>query len=348
MNRKKKRILLITGIIITLLLIAGIIFIFSYRTVFIDAAGENKEPVSIYVPTGSNYEQLCDSIFKYNLVTDTILFHKVAKYKSLPGNVKPGHYLIEPGITIYQMVNKFARGLQDPVNVTIYNTRKVSQVAGKVSKQIEADSSAIMELVNNKKFLDSLKISRKTIPYIFIPNTYELYWNTNARNFIHRIQKEYEQFWTKKRRRQADKIGLSPNKVITLASIVQEETNQTEEMDRIAGVYINRLKKGMRLQADPTLKYARDNWSLNRILNKHKSIQSPYNTYKHKGLPPGPISMPEPVTIDKVLNYEDHDYLFFVASIEKPGFHEFSETYREHINKAHKYHRKLNKENIYR
>jgi UPF0755 protein len=281
-------------------------------------------------------------------VKDTALFHEVAEFKDLPSRVKSGHYRMEPGISLNRMINKFAGGLQDPVNVTFHNTRTLAQMAGKVSKQLEADSIAIMKYLNDSSFMDSINTSRQELPGYFIPNTYEFYWNTGAKEFVKRMLQEHDDFWNRKRRKQASDIGLTPNEISTLASIVQEETNQQEEMDRIAGVYINRLEKGMLLQADPTLKYAWQDWSMRRVLNRHKTIDSPYNTYKYKGLPPGPISMPEPRVIDKVLQYEKHDYIFFVARPDNSGLHDFSKTLGEHVNKARKYHRKLNRERIYR
>ncbi|MGM0611947.1 MAG: endolytic transglycosylase MltG [Bacteroidota bacterium] len=346
MAKKKNRYIFI---LLLLIIIAIGIFIYAkYKSVFTKpAAPERTQTVSVFIPSDANYETLTDSIFKHQLVADSILFQKVARYKELPKNVHGGHYQIAPDITINQLINKFSGGLQTPVHVTFNNIRNIKEFAGSVGKQLEIDSARIMHLLHSKEILNLLNTQERKLLGYFIPNTYEFYWNVSAKPFFKRMKKEHERFWNSKRKAQAQAIGLTPHEVATLASIVQEETNLTSEMDKIAGVYINRLNRGMLLQADPTLKYALGDWSIRRVLNKHKTIESPYNTYKYKGLPPGPICMPESTTIDQVLNYQDHDYLYFVASPDIPGFHSFSETLREHNKKANKYRRYLNQNRIY-
>ncbi|MCF8217544.1 MAG: endolytic transglycosylase MltG [Bacteroidales bacterium] len=347
MVKKKKR--NIFFIILLLLMIAlGAFAYIKYKSVFIKpAAPERTQSASVFIPSQADFETLKDSIFKYNLISDSILFEKVARYKDLPQNIHGGHYQIAPEITLNQLINKFSSGLQTPVYVTFNNIRKIEEFAGSVGKQLELDSTVIMHLLHSEEILNMLNTSEKKLLGYFIPNTYEFYWNISAKAFFKRMKKEHERFWNSNRRAQARAIGLSPHEVATLASIVQEETNQTSEMDKIAGVYINRLNHGMLLQADPTLKYAIDDWSIRRVLNKHKTIDSPYNTYKYAGLPPGPICMPEPKTIDQVLNFENHNYFYFVASVDSLGFHSFSKTLREHNRKANRYRRYLNQNRIY-
>lgn len=346
MNKKKIRTILLSVLIIG---IAGAAMLyFTYKSIFIEPAAKRDQAVSLYIPTGSNYDQLRDSILAHQLVEDTALFDRVAKMKKLENNVHAGHYRFAANISMNRMINIFTGGLQEPVKVSFHNIRRLEQMAGKVSQQLELDSSRLMNLLQNPEFMQQINPSGVDLLAFFIPNTYEFYWNTSAEEFLERMKKEYDRFWNNKRKKKAEAINLTPEEVSTLASIVQEETNQVSEMDRIAGVYINRLKINMLLQADPTLKYAWNDWAMRRVLNRHKTIDSPYNTYKYAGLPPGPISMPEPQVIDKVLNYEHHDYYYFVASTENPGFHDFSRSLREHNNKANRYRRNLNRKGIYK
>ncbi|MFW6019743.1 MAG: endolytic transglycosylase MltG [Bacteroidales bacterium] len=344
----KKKNLRIIIILLFIIIAIGIFIYTKYRAAFIKpAAPERTQKVSVYIPSNADYEILLDSIFAHQLVADSILFQKMARYKELHKNVHGGHYQIAPDMTIYQIINKFSGGRQTPVNVTFNNIRKIEEFAASIDKQLELDSARVMELLHSEEILNLLEIEERELLGYFIPNTYEFYWNVSAKSFFKRMKQEHERFWNSERKSQAQAIGLTRHEVATLASIVQEETNQISEMDKIAGVYINRLNRGMLLQADPTLKYALDDWSIRRVLNIHKVINSPYNTYKYSGLPPGPICMPEPETINQVLNYEDHDYYYFVASADKPGLHFFSKTLREHNRKANQYRHYLNQNSIY-
>jgi UPF0755 protein len=345
MSKKTIRIILLSVFIVAI--VGATVVYIMYKSIFIEPAANRNQAISLYIPTGSNYDQLRDSVLANQLVEDTALFDRVAKMKKLKNNVHAGHYRLPPNISLNRMINIFTGGLQEPVKVSFHNIRKLEQMAGKVSHQLELDSSRLMNLLQNPDFMQSINPNSLDLLAFFIPNTYEFYWNTSAEEFLERMKKEYDRFWNNKRKEKAKAINLTAEEVSTLASIVQEETNQHSEMDRIAGVYINRLKINMLLQADPTLKYAWNNWAMRRVLNRHKAIDSPYNTYKFAGLPPGPISMPEPQVIDKVLNYERHDYYYFVASTDKPGFHDFSRSLREHNNKANRYRRNLNRRGIY-
>ncbi len=348
MKRRTKIITGILGLFLLLLISLGIYLYITYKSVFIDRAGTHSQPVYLYIPSSSGYRALCDSLFSKGVVSDTVLFHRTARAKKLPENIHPGHYRIPPDITLNRLVNTLRSGSQTPVNVTFNNIRMIEEMARSAGNQLQIDSAEIMEAVNDQALWEELLGHTPDPLAFFIPNTYEFYWTTSARGFIRRMHREHQSFWNETRRRKAEQTGLTPHKVATLASIVQEETNKVSEMARIAGVFINRLERNMKLQADPTLKYAAGDWSIRRVLNKHKTIPSPYNTYMHPGLPPGPISMPEPIAIDKVLNYENHSYLFFVASASRPGYHEFSKTLREHNNKSRAYHRHLNRQRIYR
>ncbi|MEA3317340.1 MAG: endolytic transglycosylase MltG, partial [Bacteroidota bacterium] len=237
---------------------------------------------------------------------------------------------------------------QKPLKLVFNNIRNIENLAGRVAKKIEADSSAIVNLMHNNKFIEELGFNKYTYTCIFIPNTYEFWWNTSAKSFVLRMHKEYLKFWNTERKAKAKKLNLSKEEVITIASIVDEETYKNDEMPRIAGVYINRLRKRIPLQADPTIKFAVGDFSIKRVLTKHLKTESPYNTYKHYGLPPGPISIPSIAAIDAVLNYEHHKYLYFCAKDDFSGYHNFAKNLYEHNRNARAYRRALNKKRIWK
>jgi UPF0755 protein len=239
-------------------------------------------------------------------------------------------------------------GEQLPVNLIFNNIRDINQLAGAVGRQIEADSVSIVKLLTDSTYLSLLGLNREIAPILFIPNTYEMYWNTSAEGFIKRMHDEYIKFWKGERTSLANEIGLTIAEVVTLASIVEKETNKNDEKPIIAGVYMNRLKAGWRLQADPTVIYAIGDYSIKRVLNVHKEFRSPYNTYQVHGLPPGPICIPSIASIDAVLNYDRNSYLFFCAKDDLSGYHVFARTNRQHNINARKYQEALNKMGIYK
>lgn len=275
-------------------------------------------------------------------------FQWVAKKKNYPSAVKSGRYLLRPGMNTNQIVNKLRAGEQDPVNVTFNNARFNEDLAGKVSRYIQADSLEILQLFSDTAAIEQLGFTPETYRAMFIPNTYQFYWTTDATEFASRMKKEFDRYWNNDRRKKAEEIGLSPVEVTTLASIVQEETAKNEELNRVAGLYINRLTRGMPLQADPTVRYAVGDFTLRRILNVHLEIDSPYNTYLYAGLPPGPVNFPEVSAIEAVLNYEEHNYLYMAAREDFSGFHNFATTLTEHNRNANRYRAALNDRKIFR
>jgi UPF0755 protein len=305
-----------------------------------------QQDTFLYIPTGSDMEDVRNIIIRRGYVEDSSSFTWLAQKKNYPSHVHPGRYRLEEGMSNNELINLLRSGRQEPVSLIFNNIRSKRELAGVVSEQIEADSSNIVRLLNDKQFLEQFDMNSQTIPAIFIPNTYELYWDTPAKKFIKRMHREYRRFWTKERRQKARNIGMDPVEATTLASIVDEETIHDDEMPDIAGVYINRLKQGMRLQADPTIKYAIGDFTVNRVLKKHLEVDSPYNTYKNAGLPPGPISIPSIAAIRSVLHYSKHDYLYFAAKPDFSGYHNFSTTHRQHIINARKYQRALNRKAI--
>lgn len=259
---------------------------------------------------------------------------------------RSGRYESTPGESTLMFFRKIRNGRQTPLNLTIPSVRTLDRLASYLGSKLMIDSTEIVRALHDSTVCNKLGFDTATIVCLFIPNTYQIYWNTSLDDFLNRMNKENKRFWTEERLLKAQKAGLSPNQVITLASIVDEETAANAEKPAVAGMYLNRLKRGMPLQADPTIKFALKDFSLRRIYHKHLDIQSPYNTYRNLGLPPGPIRIPSIAGIDAVLNYEQHGYLYMCAKEDFSGRHNFARTYREHLNNAAKYTKALNERGI--
>ncbi len=325
-------------------IIAGVRAYQLYRYVFEENV---KNEFVLTIPENATYDLVTDSLVTNDVLISLKAFQWVAKKKNYPSVVKPGRYHFLKGMNSNQIVNMLRGGIQEPVDVTFNNVRFKEELAGKVSKYIQADSLSILNLFYDEEKIKSYGFTPETFRAMFIPNTYEFYWTTTADEFADRMKAEYERFWNEERRAKAAEINLTPAEVTTLASIVQSETAKKEELPIIAGLYINRLKRGQLLQADPTVKYAVGDFSLRRILNSHLAIESPYNTYKYVGLPPGPINFPETATIDSVLNYTKHNYIYMVSKPDFSGYHNFSATLAQHNQYAAAYHAALNANRIY-
>lgn len=302
----------------------------------------------IYIPTGSGFEQAMDSL-ELNLKIDNInVLRWVAEKKNYPAQVKPGRYVVEKAISCNELINMLRSGKQSPVKVTFNNIRTIYELAGRVGGRIEADSAQIAAFLSDQENYRSDGFIRDNIISAFIPDTYEFFWNTGAGGFYSRMLNEYERFWNPERIGKAQEKNLTPLEVSALASIVDQEAAKTDEKPAIAGVYLNRLRRGIPLQADPTIKFALNDFGISRILYTHLQVDSPYNTYKYPGLPPGPIGCSSIDGIDAVLNAEDHDYLYFVAKPDFSGYHNFSRTLSEHNRNAALYQRELNRRRIFR
>jgi UPF0755 protein len=283
-----------------------------------------------------------------HLIRNRKTFDWAASKKKYPENIHPGRYRIRNRMSNNQLLNMLRGGLQEPVDLIINVARTPEELAAKIAEQIEADRKELLKLMRDEAYLKQYGFDRYTILGMFIPNTYEFWWNTSAENFLKRMYKEYDKFWSRERRGRAKELNFTPNEVITLASIIINETNQEDEYRRIAGVYINRLNQGIRLQADPTIKYALGDFERQRILKADTYVESPYNTYMHAGLPPGPIAIPVIKAIDAVLHYEKHDYIFFCAREDFSGYHNFARTLDQHNKNARSYQKALNRRNILR
>jgi len=304
--------------------------------------------VRMTIPTGSVFEDLTDSLRRAGLLISERNFIITSRLKSFGRKVKPGSYIIEPGMSNNNIVNMLRSGRQSPVNVTFTNIRTLEELAGRIAGQIEADSASLSDFLADENNYLADGFNRRTVISVFIPDTYQLYWTADADGFYHRMLKEYRAFWNKERVAAAEALGLTPVDVSVLASIVDEEASKADEKPRIAGLYLNRLRLGIPLQADPTVKFAVNDFTLRRVLNKHLEVDSPYNTYKFKGLPPGPIRCPSRSGLEAVLNAEKHDYLYMVAEYDSSGYHHFSRTLAEHNKYAAAYRRELNRRKIYR
>lgn len=306
------------------------------------------EPVRIFLPEGATFRDLVDTLDGNAILRNQGSFVLTARVRSLGTRIKPGSYLIEPGFSNYRLVNLFRAGNQSPVKVTFNNIRTLEELAGRIGRQIEADSLSLSAFFNDESNYSADGFTRETLISLFIPDTYELYWTTDAEGFYNRMLKEYNRFWSEERRQKASDEGLNPLGVSILASIIDDEVVMSDEKPRIAGVYLNRLRLGIPLQACPTIKYALNDFTIKRVLKKDMQVDSPYNTYMHKGLPPGPVRCPSRSGIEAVLNAEKHDYLYFVARYDFSGYHHFSRTLSEHNHYAALYQRELDKKRIYR
>ncbi|MCK5401154.1 MAG: endolytic transglycosylase MltG [Flavobacteriaceae bacterium] len=324
---------------------------FVYRAMFSPNTTFNNDEAYIYISSDAGYDQVRESLIP--LLRDIKTFDALAARKKYTANIKAGKFLIKKNMTNNDIINSI-RSNNIPVRVSFNNQNSLEQLAGRVAQQIEADSSSLINIMRDTLFYKENSFSDQTVLGMYLPNSYELFWNTTAEDFRNRMLKEYKRFWNESRLNQAKIINLDQDQVMTLASIVYEESKQKSEQTRIAGVYFNRLKNKWPLQADPTLKFAAyqlpkyKNTIIRRVLNEHKDIDSPYNTYKNIGLPPGLITMPDISAIEAVLNYEKHSYFYFAADAQKPGYHKFAKTLTRHNQNARDYQRFLSKQGIKR
>ena len=289
------------------------------------------------IPKGASFETVLDTLDKHKLVRDQLSFRFLAKVLSYPERVKAGRYLIYSETGNFELLRKLRNGRQDAIRLVINTFRLKEDLAGKLSKQLPFDSSFIYKQLDSNAYVGQFGFNKETVPCLFIPNTYEILWTSSFESFMSKMSKEYTKFWTKERKDKAQKLALSPTEVGILASIVEGESKKSDEQSRIAGVYWNRLKTGMPLQADPTIVFAWKDFTIKRVTGKYTAISSPYNTYRLTGLPPGPISIPSPQVIDKVLSLEKHSYLYFCAKEDFSGYHSFASTYEEHMQNAKRY-----------
>lgn len=333
------------------LAVAAYFAYFVYSAMFKPNTSFNNENAYVFIPTGADYNEVRAQLEP--LLLDIDAFDALAKQKKYTANIKAGRYEIKKGMSNNDIINSI-RSNNIPIKVSFNNQETLEKLAGRIANQIEADSLSLIETMTSETFYEKSGFSKQTALGMYIPNSYEFFWNTSAEEFRDRMLKEYNRFWNDSRKVKAKALNMSRDKVMALASIVYEESKQASEQPRIAGVYMNRLRIGMPLQADPTLKFAAyqlpqyKNTVIKRVLNIHKEIESPYNTYMNAGLPPGLIAMPDISAIDAVLNYEKHNYLYFAADAKRLGFHKFAKTLSQHNVNAREYQRYLSAQGINR
>jgi len=331
----------ITGILI--FLIAALLFV-GYRQWI--AGGTVPHPGKSYIveiPHQTSFDELVDMLKKQGIIRKEAGFRKISallKYNQNP--VRSGRFTIKGGWDMIRLIRHLRGGIQTPVNLVLNNERLLEEVAGKVARFIEPDSESILALFNNSAYIDSLGYNPDNLMTLFIPNTYQVYWNSSPEEFMTRMVREHEAFWSQQgRKEKAAALGLSEAEVYTLASIVEKETTKNVEKARIAGTYLNRIRIGMPLQADPTAVFATRDFSTPRVTYYHIKFDSPYNTYMYPGLPPGPITMASIPSIDAVLNAEKHRYIYFCALGDETGLHAFAETYPQHLQNVEIFKRNL-------
>ena len=309
-------------------------------------AFKTDEITEIFIDDKKDYETILNQLETKSHIKDISLFEKLASYMKYPQNIKQGRYEIKPQMNYLDLIRMLRNGNQTPVKLTFNNIRIKKDFAERIGNQLMFNQKTLLSELNNPEVCKSLGFDTNTIMCMFIPNTYEVYWTISVTQFLERMKKEHERFWTTERLKKAREIPLSPVEVSILASMMEEETAATSEYPVVAGLYINRLRKGMRLEADPTVKFALGDFELRRILYAHLDVESPYNTYRNSGLPPGPIRIPSIAGIDAVLNYTHHNYIFMAAKEDFSGRHNFAVTNAEHSRNAAKYHEALNQRNI--
>lgn len=342
-----KKILL--AIVFMGLAVASYFAYYVYKTMMDANTSFNNDTAYVFIATNSTYDDVREQLLPLLKNIDT--FDELAKQKKYVTNVKAGRFAIQKGMNNNDIINSI-RSKNIPIKLSFNNQETLEKLAGRVSSQIEADSVSLLKTMKDISFLSQNNFKNATALGMYLPNSYEFFWNTSAEQFRTRMLNEYNRFWNTTRNEKAKAIGLSRDQVIALASIVYEESKQASEQPRIAGVYMNRIRISMPLQADPTLKFAAyqlpeyKNTVIKRVLNIHKEIMSPYNTYKNLGLPPGLIAMPDISAIDAVLNYEKHQYLYFAADAERFGFHKFAKTLSQHNVNANEYRQYLSSQGI--
>ena len=345
----KRKILTLSLLLITAL---GGFFTFRfYQVFFFETTTFENESAYLFLPKGADIYQVVESLTPLIKSADDFLL--AAEKKGYTSRVRSGKYRIKRGMNNNEIINTL-RGKGLTVNVVFNNQERLENLAGRISQQIDADSLSLLNAFQDATFLAENGFTLDTALAMYLPNSYQIYWDTTAEEFRDKMRSEYQRFWNQKRRTQAKALGLSPQQVITLAAIVQKETVKVDERPRVAGVYLNRLAKRMKLQADPTVIYAlkqeENNFSkvIKRVLYRDLKIKNPYNTYKYKGLPPGPIAMPDLSSIQAVLNAEKHAYLYFVANPDQPGYHLFAKNLRQHNKNKARYVRWINAQKLYR
>ncbi len=352
-KKTKRKSPIIYKVSLWLLLIAIVLAVFFlikiYNSVFKSSVSIDKANTTLlYIPTGADFPTVVKQLETENLLTDKTGFIWLAKKKNYILSVKPGRYRVSDGMSNNELLNMLRSGKQEPVRFMFAHVRSLKELALIVGELLEPSPIEFSRYFLNDSVPALYGFTKESFRAMFIPNTYEIYWNTNPEEFTKRMKREYVAFWAGSRSKKAEEIKLTRLEVSTLASIIDQESLHNEENPTIAGVFMNRIKNGIPLQSDPTIIYALNDFSIRRVLNVHRKVNSPYNTYLNRGLPPGPISIPTIAAIDAVLNYSDHNYLYFCAKPDLSGYHNFARTLSQHNENARLYHNALNRRKIFK
>ena len=341
-KKKTKKIIIIISIII--LALTGVILAF-YLSVF-GSVMTNEKAEYLYIDKDDDIDSIKSKIELLGKPSTMLGFNLLNDYTDYEKSIRIGRYKITNNTTMLSLFRNIRNGQQTPVSVVVPNMRTVDEECDKIARFLMLEGEDIKRLLNDSSYIKELGFTKETLPCLFIPNTYEIYWTTEPKQLIERFKKEYEAFWDEDRLSKAKNLGLTPYEVSTLASIVDSETARDQDKPIIARLYLNRLEKHMKLASDPTVVFAMGNFTLRRVLRKHLEIDSPYNTYKYEGLPPGPIRISSIAGIDAVLNPDDNDYLYMCAKEDFSGEHYYTSSAEEHARNAQKYAEALNKRGI--
>ncbi len=336
-----KRIAVFLVVIVLLLVAGGAFMIFGPNT------GTFTQPKYLFIRSGSTYSDVKTQLKEGGYITSLFTFDILAQRAGYPTRVKAGKYKITPGMSNYNLVRMLRSGRQTPVKLVIKKLRTKQDLVNIISNNLEADSGQLKQLFTDNNYWSQYNLDTNTAMCLIIPDTYEFYWNTTANKALEKLGNYYKQYWTPERKQKAIAKKLSPQQSIIIASIVEEETNKNDEKGNVASVYINRLRKNMRLQADPTVKFAFGDFTIRRITGVHLQTPSPYNTYIYSGLPPGPICTPSKKTMEAVLNAPETQYIYFCAREDFSGYHRFATNYADHMKNARLYQQALNARNIH-
>ena len=344
-----KKILL--AIVLITVIVGGIFAYTVYANIFTPNTAFENDKAYLFVGSEASFDTVMEDIAP--LLNDVNSFAAVAKRKGYTTNVKPGHYAIAKGMSNNEIINSI-RSKNLPVKISFNNQERLENLAGRVSAQLEVDSLTLLNVMKDPAFLKKNNLNAQTALSMYLPNSYEFFWNSSAEAFRDRMLKEHQRFWNDSRIAKARALKLTQSEVYTIASIVQKETAKVDERPRVAGVYLNRIRKGIKLDADPTVIYAvksvKNDWDMQikRVLYRDLETVSPYNTYRNRGIPPGPIYMPDISSIDAVLNAEKHDYYYFVANVERFGYHKFAKTLAQHNANSAAYRRWISSQGVKR
>ena len=340
----KKKILIPLIIFSTILTTVSV---YTYQMLYSPNFLINSEDKFIIIDDNTDFNELIKKLEDDTLINDILSFSFLSKIMEYQENIKIGAYKVKMNMTNYDMITMLRSGNQTPIKLTFTYARKMDDLAEKITSRLKMSKDDLLNYLNDN-IDDYNGFEKSDIISVFLPDTYEVYWNVSPKNLTNKMYSEYKKFWNSERIAKLENINLNEKEAIVLASIVASETRMLDAADRVAGLYINRLRKNMRLQADPTLIFAANDFTIRRVLNKHKKIKSPYNTYIHKGLPPGPIRLVPKQYIDAVLNYEEHNFIYMCAKEDFSGYHAFATNLSDHNRNARKFQIALNMKKIYR